>query len=163
MERRFDASLKSLLEDSPADWPRLLGIPETDVTVIDADVSTVTGAADKVLRLGGQTPSILHLDFQSGPDASKPCDLNVYNSVLEKRHDLLVRSVLILLSPRAELTVVNGIYERGFSGVQPYRTFLYEILRVWKLPVAALLSSGLGTLPLAPISAVNAAELPKVI
>src|SRR5712692_6503625 len=103
MERRFDATLKSLLEDAPDDWPRLLGISDPDVRVIDADISTITGAADKVLRLRGPPPSILHLDFQSGPDASLPCDLNVYNSVLEKRHGLLVRTVLVLLSPRANL------------------------------------------------------------
>src|SRR6266478_4871461 len=73
MERRFDATLKSLLEDDPADWPRLLGVNDPHVRVIDADISTISGAADKVLRLQGPPPSILHLEFQSGPDASLPC------------------------------------------------------------------------------------------
>lgn len=80
MERRFDATLKSLIEDAPGDWPRLLGIADPDVGVIDADISTSSGAADKVLRLAGPPSSILHFEFQSGPDASIPCDLNVYNS-----------------------------------------------------------------------------------
>src|SRR5438132_6231719 len=112
MERRFDATLKGLLEDAPADWPRLLGITDARVRVIDADISTISGAADKVLRLGGPPASILHLEFQSGPDASIPCALNVYNSVLERRHGVSVRSVLILLSPRADLAVINGEYAR---------------------------------------------------
>ncbi len=164
MERRFDATLKSMLEDSPEDWPRLVGIAEPRVLVIDADISTVSGAADKVLRLEGPSPFILHFEFQSGPDASLPCDVNVYNSVLEKRHGLPVRSVVVVLSPRAELAVVNGEYTRHLPGApEPYRLFRYEVVRVWQLPASSLLAGGLGTLPLAPISNVAQAELPAVI
>ena len=36
MERRFHATLKSLLEDAPEDWPRLLRLHEAHVRVIDA-------------------------------------------------------------------------------------------------------------------------------
>src|SRR6266852_5467393 len=164
MERRFDATLKSLLEDAPDDWPRLVGVADPHVRVIDADISTISGAADKVLRLHGPPPSILHFEFQSGPDASIPCALNLYNSVLENWHSLPVRSVLVLLSPRADLAVVNGEYRRHLPGTAaPYRIFRYDVVRVWKLPVKPLLAGGLGTLPLAPISAVTAAELPAIL
>lgn len=164
MERRFDATLKSMLEDAPSDWPRLLGIGGSGVRVIDADISTISGAADKVLWLPGPPPWILHLEFQSGPDASLPCDLNAYNSVLEKRHGLPVRSVLILLSPRAQLAALSGEYRRQVPGASaPYRLFQYDVVRVWELPVEPLLAGGLGTLPLAPISAVSATELPSVL
>jgi predicted transposase YdaD len=164
MEKRFDATLKSLLEDDPPDWPRLLGIHDPRVRVIDSDISTISGAADKVLRLHGPPPTILRLEFQSGPDASLPVSLNVYNSVLERRHGLPVRSVLILLAPRADLAVLAGDYRQSLPGAaEPYRTFRYEVLRVWTLPVEPLLKGGLSTLPLAPISAVSAAELPGVL
>ncbi len=146
MERRFDATLKSLLEDTPEDWPRLLGIAEPQARVIDADISTISGAADKVLLLSGPPPSILHFEFQSGPDVSLPGDLNVYNSVLEKRHSLPVRSVLVLLSPRADLAVITGEYQRHLPGAkEPYRVFRYDVMRVWQLPVKPLLAGGLGT------------------
>src|SRR5712692_10393016 len=135
MERRFDATLKSLLEDAPDDWPRLLGIADPHVRVIDADISTISGAADKVLRLSGPPPSVLHFEFQSGPDASIPCDLNVYNSVLEKRHGLPVRSVLVLLSARANLAAISGEYRRQLpAAAAPYRVFRYDVVRVWQLP-----------------------------
>ena len=39
--------------------------------MIDADVSTVTAATDKVLRLS-EPDAVLHFDFQAGPDASVP-------------------------------------------------------------------------------------------
>jgi hypothetical protein len=37
------------------------------------------------------------------------------------------------------------------------------VIRVWELPVAPLLAGGLGTLPLAPVSAVTEQELPGII
>ena len=37
------------------------------------------------------------------------------------------------------------------------------MVKVWEMPVGSLLVGGLGTLPLAPISQVNEAQLPGVI
>jgi hypothetical protein len=46
----FDASLKDVIEVHAADWAPLLGASHAKkVRVIDADVSTVTAAADKAL------------------------------------------------------------------------------------------------------------------
>jgi predicted transposase YdaD len=159
----FDATLKTLLEAGPADCPRLLGRPATDVQVIDADASTVTGAADKVLRVNGPDPYILHLEFQSSPDAAKPQKLNLYNAVLEDRTGLPVRTAFILLRPIAFLRAYDGQYRRALGhGMEPYRTFRYDVVRVWELPPERLLA-GLGTLPLAPIGAVDEAGVPRVL
>jgi predicted transposase YdaD len=163
MSKPFDALLKGLLETSPSDWPVLLGQPRSTVDVIDADVSTFSGATDKVLRVHGPTPYLLQLDFQAGPDASLPRRLHVYNGILEDRHDLSVRSVAVLLRPAANLANLTGLYERDFPGEEPYLRFRYQVLRVWKLPAERFLAGGLGTLPLALISAVQPAELPGVI
>ncbi|RPI76975.1 MAG: hypothetical protein EHM42_14305, partial [Planctomycetaceae bacterium] len=44
----------------PQDWAWIAGVERsTAVTVIDADVSTVSAAADKVLRIGESDPWIL--------------------------------------------------------------------------------------------------------
>jgi hypothetical protein len=72
MPKPFDAILKGLLEASPADWPALAGLPRRAVRVIDADVSTFSGATDKVLRVEGPPDHIQHFDFQAGPDRSVP-------------------------------------------------------------------------------------------
>lgn len=164
MEKKFDVTLKSLLEDSPADWPILAGVHERRVDVIDADVATISGAADKVLRLHGPPPSLMHFEFQAGPDASLPRRVNVYNAALEDRHDLPVASVVVLLRPQANLSVLTGIYQRQVpQATEPYRTFRYQVVRVWELPVQSLLKGGLGLLALAPVSAVSEAELPGVL
>jgi len=77
MSKPFDATLKTLLEESPVDWPALAGHPEQTVEVIDADISTFTGATDKVLRVRGLPDWITHFEFQSGPDATCPGDYTV--------------------------------------------------------------------------------------
>jgi hypothetical protein len=163
MPLRFDATLKGLLEEGPGDWPVLAGLPRSKVEVIDADVSTVTGAADKVLRVRGAPDWIMHIDFQTGDDTTLPRRTNLYNALLEDRHDLLVGSVLVLLRPQADLANLTGVYQRQFRGEEPHLTFRYQVLRIWQLSVERLLASGPGTLPLAPVSAVREGELPGVI
>jgi len=159
----FDAILKTMLEAGPPDWPRLIGEPESEVRVIDADFSTVSGAADKVLHILGPEEWILHFEFQVGPDAAKPRKINLYNSVLEDRTGLPVRSVLILLRPEAYLRAYSGRYERSLPKMtQAYQQFEYDVLKVWQIPASQFLS-GIGTLPLAPISAITEAELPAVL
>lgn len=163
MAKPYDATLKDLLEESPGDWPVLLGLPRAEANVIDADVSTFTGAADKVLRVRGRPDWILHLEFQSGPDESLPRRLHTANVLLDGRHGLMVQSAAVLLRPRAFRSNLTGLYERRFEGRDAHLVFRYQILRVWQMPVESLLAGGVGLLPLAPISAVKKADLPAVI
>jgi predicted transposase YdaD len=160
----FDPTLKELVETEPESWPALLGRPTGPTEVIDADIATVSGAADKVLRVSANPPYILHLEFVTGHDApALPRKLIVRNSLLEDRHELPVRSSVLLLHPQADSPQLTGRYERGFPGEEAYLTFLYQVLRVWQLPCEPLLTGGLALLPLAPISAVTEAELPGII
>lgn len=164
MAKPYDATLKSLLEDAPQDWPILAGIADPQVTVIDSDIATISGAADKVLRLEGPRPWIMHFEFQSGPDATLPARCNLYSAAMENRHMLPVQTVVVLLSPRAQLSSITGTYEvKRHHVAAPYRVFRYQVIRVWELPVESLLHGGLGQLALAPISAVQKSELPGVI
>jgi hypothetical protein len=161
--KTYDATLKGMLETSPASWVELAGYGEAQVSVVDADVSTFTGAADKVLRVHDNPGWLMHLEFQASRDASLSSRMHVYNSLLDKRHGLLVRSVAVILRPVADMPSLTGVYEREFAGSEPHVRFLYQILRVWQVPVKRLLEGGLGTLPLAPISAVKEGELLAVI
>src|SRR5260221_2736030 len=103
MSKRFDAILKHLPEDYPQDWAQLAGVKRpARVTVIDADVSTVTAAADKVLRVDEPDPWLLHLEFQASYDATLSHRLLQYNVLLGVRHSLPVRSVAILLRREAD-------------------------------------------------------------
>src|SRR5262245_59317605 len=144
MSKPFDATLKHLLELSPLSWADLAGFPAASVEVIDADVSTVTGASDKTLRASGDIEWLLDINFQRGPDASVPRRTHLYSTLLEYRHQLPVRSVVVLLTPKAQLSVISGTHQRGFPGEEPYDTFRYWVLKVWELPPERLLSGGAG-------------------
>jgi hypothetical protein len=68
--RPYDPTLKALVETEPEAWPALLGRPIGSTVVIDADIATVSGAADKVLRVAAEPPYLLHLEFVAGHDAA---------------------------------------------------------------------------------------------
>jgi predicted transposase YdaD len=162
--KAYDVALKALVETEPESWPPLLGKPAAPTVVIDADIATVSGAADKVLRVAARPPYLLHLEFVAGHDSSSlPRKLNVRNALLEDRHEMDVRSGAVLLRPEADSPLLTEVYRRSFPDEEPYRTFRYQVVRVWQLPPDPLLTGGLALLPLAPISAVTEAQLPGII
>jgi hypothetical protein len=145
----YDPTLKALVETEPEAWPALLGRPTGPTAVIDADIATVSGAADKVLRVSAELPYLMHLEFVSGHDVSAlPRKLLVRNALLEDRHDLPVRSGVVLLRPEADSPQLSGRYERGFPGEDAYLTFRYQVLRIWQTCIgsAAEWPSGLAAI-----------------
>jgi hypothetical protein len=163
-EQPFDPALKDLVETPPEDWLVLAGRPRARVRIIDADLSTVSRAADKVMQVEDAEPYLFYLEFQAGHDAAElPKKLNVRSALLEERHDLPVRTVVVVLRPEANSKALTGVYRRGFKGEEPYRYFRYDVVRVWKLDPEVLLQGGLGTLPLAPIAATSEEGLPDVV
>ena len=163
MPKPFDATLKMMLEAGPSDWLVLAGLPPRPGVVIDADVSAVTAATDKVIRVDDDPPWLFDLNFQTGADRSLPRRVHLYNTLLHERHGLPVRSTVILLTRDANLRSINGHYSRRFAGEAPYLDFRYQVIRVWELSPEELLRGGLSLLPLAPISAVEPEELPGVL
>jgi hypothetical protein len=160
----LDDTLKHLTELSPQDWVVRGGWSAAPATVIDADIATLTGATDKVIRVTGRPDWLLAVDFQAGHDTlAKLPDLLLYNSALFKRHDLLVRSLLVLLHPGTDSPRLTGLYERGFPG-EPFDVALrYRVVRVWQVPPETWLAGGLGLVPLAPLGDVRPAQLPAVV
>jgi predicted transposase YdaD len=156
----YDPTLKELVETEPESWPVLFGRPRAPTTVIDADIATVSGAADKVLHVAGDPPYLLHLEFVTGHDAA---ELLVRHSLLDHRHQTRVRSGVVLLRPEADSPQLTGDYRRVFPDEETYLTFRYRVVRVWQLAPGPLLSGGLGLLALAPISNVTESELPGII
>lgn len=160
----FDPTLKFMVEAGPQDWLVLDGRPLAPVRIIDADLATVAGAADKVLRVDAAEAYLFHLEFHAGHDgADLPKKLNARNALLKNRHGLLVRSVAVILRPDGDSPMITGKYEKQFTGEEPYRVFRYDVIRVWQLPVDKLLKGGLATMPLAVVAAVAQDELPGVI
>src|SRR5262245_21174726 len=164
MSKPFDVVLKTLVEAGPQSWPAVVGLPTGPVTGPYADVSAISGAADKVLRVDAEPRYLLHLDFYAGHDtAYAPKKLRWYNAVLDARHGLLVHSVVVVLRPESDSPQLTGELVRRFPERPPHVVFRYDVVRVWQTPVETFLGGSLGLLPLAPVSAVSQAELPGVI
>jgi hypothetical protein len=160
----IDDTLKHLTELSPQDWVVQGGWPAAPTTVIDAHIATITGAADKVIRVKGRPEWLLSVEFHSGHDAAElPPRMLLYNAALGRRHGLRVRSMAVILHRGADSPQLNGLYESGFPGEPPDVTLRYRVVQVWKVPPERWLSGGLGVVPLAPLGAVRQAELPAVI
>lgn len=156
--RGYDATLKHLVEARPAEWLTYLGLPTgTRIGAVDADVSSVSAAADKVLRVEGNEPYIAHLEFQSGLDADLDRRMLLYNVLLRSRHGLPVRSVVFLLHPR---TVTKAVLGRVQDLEDPHcrLEFSYRLVRVWEQPPGSFLNGGLATLVLAAVSSATDSE-----
>lgn len=163
MAQPFDVTLKDLLETHPADCLRLAGIvTDAPITVIDADLATVSAEADKVFRIEEPQPWLMHFEPQASYDAGLPERMLRYNVLLHGRHQLPVRSVALLLRPKADGPEMTGAV-RHRLGDERYLKFAYRILRIWEMPVETVLAGGIGTLPLAPLADVTEAALPGVI
>lgn len=148
---------------APADWLAYAGLPRLPVAVIPAELSTVTAAADEVLRVEDIEPWLAHFEFLSSYSRELPRRLPRDSVLLDWRHNLPVRTILVLLRPEADGPTITGTVERVRPGGRSYLTFEYEIVRAWQKPVEEILAGGLSTLPMAPVADVPPAMLPGVI
>jgi predicted transposase YdaD len=165
-DKRYDVSVKDLIEDYATAWPELIGAgPHQGVDVIDADISTVTGAADKALLVHGEAYDwILNLEVQAGHRLNVPDRLHLKSTLFHHRHGLPVRSAVVLLRRAAEATNLSGIREERLpDSADPYDVFRYLVVRVWRLPLGPLLSGSLGLLPLALLTDEAAPIMPQTV
>jgi predicted transposase YdaD len=160
----YDATTKFLVEGFPADWLAFAGLGPVDrVDVIDANLSTITAEADKVLRVEGPEPWLAHVELQTSHEADLPRRLLRYNTLLDDRHDLPTRSIVVLLRPQADGDDLSGVYRRSLPGRPDHLEFRYEVVRAWLQPVESVLLGGLGTLPMAPVCDLKGMEPAEVI
>ena len=164
MTKPFDSTLKDLVEQYPADWAVLMGLPRPrSVDVMDADLATVMAEADKVLRIKDPKPWLLHLELQASHDPQLAGRILRYNVLLNGRHESAVLSAVVLLRPETDRGDVTGVLRQLRPSGECYLEFHYQVVRVWQEPAERFLEGGLGLLPLAPISAVSQDRLPAVI
>jgi predicted transposase YdaD len=161
---QYDITTKTLIENHTADWLAMAGLPvHGPVAVVDADLATVQSVPDKLIRVGsGALEYIAQIDLQASVDPDLDRRMLMYNVSAGWRHRLDVRTVVFLMRPEAESARVTGSFRR-IPDDRSRLEFVYPIIRVWDLPVDQVLAAGIGTLPLAPISAVSQADLPRVI
>lgn len=165
MPKPFDAATKQLVESNPEAWVRYLGLAGSSARVVDTDVSAVTAATDRVLRVeGAASPYIVHIEFQVGHDDALASRLLHYNALLAYRHRLPVQTVVVLLHRAADSPAARaGRFDYQTPHPDGFLRFGFRAVRVWEQNAADLLAGDLATLPLAPISNVKRGALPEVV
>ncbi len=162
---RFDVSTKELVWDDPVAWLQRLGIdPRGPVEVIDSDITTLSAAADKVIRVGGLVePFLVNIELQAGHDAQLMRTLWYRQVALDYRHDLPVLTVLVLLRKEANSPSLTGVYERFLPDGRPTNRYDYQVVRLWKEPAESFLNAGVDLVPFAPLSDVDEQQLPELV
>jgi predicted transposase YdaD len=141
MSKPFDATTKHLVEARPGDWLEYAGLHAgADVGVIDADLSTITSDADRVLRVNAPSPWLVHMELQASYDRELGERALQYNVLLRRRHSLPVWSVIMLLRPEADGPEMTETVEHHLPDGRLVHTFFYEIVRAWQKPVEEVLS-----------------------
>src|SRR5207249_3689367 len=154
MSLPFDATLKDLGRDGPADFLTTFDQPPAGaVALLNVDLSTVTTAADLVLGIGDPLAEVVHIDFQSSAAAWKHADVLVYNALIHAEYHVPVHSVVILLRPKAAHSNLNGVVSYATRSGRGSMNFTYEVVRLWERPATAFLNGALGTTPFAMLGA----------
>jgi predicted transposase YdaD len=162
--RPFDVTTRRLIEADPEGWLAWLGLPiDGPVQPIESNVSTVLAEVDKVLEVGGPTPWIAHIEIQSGHDPVLPYRLVQYHALLLRGHLKPVISTVVLLRRSADGPELSGYFEQRAPDGEVTITLAYRVVRLWERPVDDLLSGGVSVLPLAPLAAVEDAQMPDII
>lgn len=160
MSKPFDTTLKQATHRRPIDWMYLFGMMgQFQVTWIDTDISTVSLVADRVLRVNGAKPWIMHLEFQSSNDSDLELRLLSYNTLLRNRLGIPVDTCLLLLRPTAGSRKITGNFETKNHDGTVCSIFNFHVVKTWELSPQALLEGRIATVCLLPLSNVKKGEL----
>lgn len=166
MAKPFDATLNDLIGVRPDDWAshfaRLVGIPAGPSESLDTDLAT-TVQADRVFRINGPRPALLHLELEANPRLGIPRDLLRYNTLIDHQYELPVETVLVLMRPKARASDMTGRYVRAGVGGNAIVEFCYHVERVWERPADHWLNAGLGLLPLSLLTDEATADLEPAV
>jgi hypothetical protein len=103
MPMPFDATMKDLVQTFIHDYEVQIGLQEfLPLTVLNADLSTVTAATDIALGHGDPPDRVVDLNFQSGPAEDLSARALLYNALLHYRYRVPVHSIIILLRREAD-------------------------------------------------------------
>jgi hypothetical protein len=162
----FDAGLNALIDAHLADWAAYLaarlGLPPGPAEPLDTDLSA-TLQADRLFRMNGPVPYALHLELESTGRLGIPEELLRYNVSARKTTGLPVRTVVLMLRPKATATDLTGQLDLPDAAGGVYLTFRYTVVRLWQEPFEPLLTAGLGLAPLALLTNEAAADLPAAV
>ena len=164
MSKPFDTTTRDFFGGYPGPLLDYLGlVPDGPIEVVDTNISTVVAEVDKVFRIDGAHPYLIHIEFQASADSTLPRRCLRYSSILDLRHDLRVRTFVVLLRPEDDTGNLTGVLDLRLPDGRRIVEFHYEVVRAWERPVEPILAGSLGLLPLAPLADVPLEQVPAII
>jgi predicted transposase YdaD len=161
---RFDVSTKELIWDGPAACLERFGVgPLGPVEVIDSDITALTAAADKVIRVAGPEPYLVDLEPQSSHDTDLIVNLWFRQAALYRRHRLPVLTVLVLLRREANSPSIDGKFEIQMPDGWQTNRYNYRVVRLWMESPEDYLTAAVNLVPLAPLTDVTESALPDLV
>jgi predicted transposase YdaD len=154
----YDSLFKEVLLRSPRDLARFIGIDCDSVIELNSDVASSGRSVDMLVRL--RNPNCLvQIEMQTTYDRHMPKRLLEYRILCGLRRKSLptMRSVLLLMCPKADGAALTGIFE------QEDLTFSYEIIRLWEMDVSQLFNMSVYLMPLAPLCAPDVRAIPDLL
>jgi len=150
----FDTSLKELFKGYPADLAVLLRVDAGESIQFLPTNFTTNIETDLVIGLGEPLHGVIDLNLQVAWDTETLYRVFCYNALLHRQYRVPVHSIVVLLRSRDnDLRLEQGVRYNVFPE-RGHMDFVPEVVRIWEWPVEALLTGGLGLLPLAPLGAV---------
>jgi hypothetical protein len=141
---------------------------DAGISVVDSDLTTVNLTSDRLFRIEEESPWLLLVELLGYRDENIEGRLDCYSGYAEYKHNLPVRTIIILLAPTASRPSLNGYRERFLpasnpAAAVPYRTFRYGIIRLWEVPIEELLELPITMLPFAVLGRCDKNALPLAI
>ena len=131
--------------------------------MIDSDITTLTGAADKVIKVGGPEPYLVNIELQSSHDKELVETTWFRQAALYHRHKLPVLAVLVLLHRHANSPGFTGSFEIRMRDGWQTNQYNYRVVRMWEEGPEPYLTSAVNLVPLAPLTNVTEDELPGLV
>src|SRR5262249_41322037 len=107
---------------------------------------------DLVFGLGEPLQEVIHIDCQASAKADLAADLHAYNSLLYRRLQVPIHSIVLLLRPEARHRELTGTLAYAARLGRGGTTFAYEVIPLWERPVEHFLNGPLGIAPLAVLA-----------
>jgi hypothetical protein len=156
---RLDVSAKELIWDDPAAWLERYGVgPPGPVEIIESEATIMTASADKVLKVGGETPYLVVLEPHTYHDSELVRTLWYRQVALDRRHRLPVLTILILMRKEANSPSIDGTFERRLPDGWETNRYNYRVVRLWEEDPESYLTAGVNLVPLVPLTKVGETE-----
>ena len=156
MTKPYDVTTKQLVETDPMAWIRLLNMPGEKATLVNAELSTVTSNADRIIKVSNPD-YLMHIELQASYDKTMDERMHVYNALAHYKHHKPVESVVVLLRRKADGPKITGRVQYGSI------SFEYQVVRLWQISPDVLLNAPIALLPLAPLGKITRRDIPNVI